>query len=226
MRSLGTVETDGSFVMELHWVRPTCSSRRSGDVPSRAVAINPQTREVLAVHDLGGTILYAEETGERARLPRRSFREHRPRSGRRLRRKRASQREARRDHGGLGTGRGLGRGRLPGAPVGPRARGRPVGLACARRPRRRARRRGRPRHDAGSLPRPHRAGLAARPPARLARARRAREDDRRARSQRRLATLGPGRGQREHLRVGGRHPRRHAGRPLPHRPVATGAPAA
>ena len=62
MRSLGTVETDGSFVMELHWVRPDLLLAALGDVPSRAVAINPQTREVLAVHDLGGTILYAEET--------------------------------------------------------------------------------------------------------------------------------------------------------------------
>ena len=62
MRSLGTVEMDGSFVMELHWVRPDLLLAALGDVPSRAVAINPQTREVLAVHDLGGTVLYAEET--------------------------------------------------------------------------------------------------------------------------------------------------------------------
>jgi hypothetical protein len=62
MRSLGTVETGGSFVQKLHWVGPGLLLAALGGLPSQAVAIDPETREVLAVRDLGGTVVQAEET--------------------------------------------------------------------------------------------------------------------------------------------------------------------
>jgi hypothetical protein len=65
MRSLGTVEVDGTdFVEKLHWVRPDLLLASLGGLPSRVAAIDPETREVLSVHDLGGTVLYSEHAGE------------------------------------------------------------------------------------------------------------------------------------------------------------------
>ena len=63
MRSLGTVETGGSFVQDLHWVEPGLLLAALGGLPSQAVAIDPETREVLAVRDLGGTVVHAQESG-------------------------------------------------------------------------------------------------------------------------------------------------------------------
>jgi len=62
MRPLGTVETGGSFVHQLHWVRPGLLLAAVGGRSSQAVAIDPRARKVLAARDLGGTTLYAEET--------------------------------------------------------------------------------------------------------------------------------------------------------------------
>jgi hypothetical protein len=61
MRTLGRAETTGSFVQQLHWAAPDLLLAAIGGVSSQAVAIDPQSAEVLGKHDLGGTILYAEE---------------------------------------------------------------------------------------------------------------------------------------------------------------------
>ena len=62
MRSLGTVETGGSYVQKLHWVAPDLLLAVLGGATSEVAAIDPGTGEVLAVRDLGGTMVYAGET--------------------------------------------------------------------------------------------------------------------------------------------------------------------
>ena len=64
MRSLGTVETEGSFVQKLHWAGPDRLLAVLGGATSKVAAIDPEQGEVLAVHDLGGTMVYADETEE------------------------------------------------------------------------------------------------------------------------------------------------------------------
>lgn len=65
MRSLGTVDVGGAdFVERLHWVQPDLLLASLGGLPSRAASLNPETRQVLSVKDLGGTVLYSQPTEE------------------------------------------------------------------------------------------------------------------------------------------------------------------
>lgn len=63
MHAVGTVDVGpASFVEKLHWVRPDLLLASLGGLPSRVAAINPVTREVVSVHDLGGTMLSSQPT--------------------------------------------------------------------------------------------------------------------------------------------------------------------
>jgi len=62
MRSLGTVETGGSFVQKLHWAGPDLLLAALGGATSKVAAIDPGTGEVVDERDLGGTMVYAERT--------------------------------------------------------------------------------------------------------------------------------------------------------------------
>jgi hypothetical protein len=59
MRSLGTVETPGSFVQALYWARPNLLLASLGGPTSQVAAIDTRTRKLLAVRDVGGTVVYA-----------------------------------------------------------------------------------------------------------------------------------------------------------------------
>jgi hypothetical protein len=218
MRSLGTMEVGAAdFVEKLHWVRRDLLLASLGGVPSRVAALDPVTGRVLSVHPRGGTVLYSEPAGDALVSPGRAVPRHRPGAAGRLRRQEAARGGAL-DTGRLGR-RGLEQRGLPGPPVDSRPRRRAVGRPSSRRPGRRAGGRGQPGLHASQLSRPQRAGFAPRTPARLARAGRAREDDRRPRPKRRLAADGAHRRQRRPVRHRrGRRSGGNAGRALPHRP--------
>jgi hypothetical protein len=65
MRALGTVDVGPApFVEKLHWARRDLLLASLGGVPSRVAAIDPVTRQVLSVRNLGGTMLYSEPAGD------------------------------------------------------------------------------------------------------------------------------------------------------------------
>jgi hypothetical protein len=65
MRTLGTADVgSASYVERLHWVKPDLLLASLGGTPGMVAAINPETQQVLSVHDLGGAALYSRPAGE------------------------------------------------------------------------------------------------------------------------------------------------------------------
>jgi len=65
MHALGTIDVKpAAFVERLHWARPDMLLASLGGSTSRVAALDPVTREVLSVRDLGGTMLYSRPAGE------------------------------------------------------------------------------------------------------------------------------------------------------------------
>ena len=65
MRALDTVDVGRApFVEKLHWARPDLLLASLGGIPSRVAALDPVTRRVLSVQNLGGTMLYSEPAGD------------------------------------------------------------------------------------------------------------------------------------------------------------------
>ncbi len=63
MRSLRTIDAGPApFVERLQWARPDLLLASLGGLPSRAVALNPETGEVLKAETLGGMMLYSDHT--------------------------------------------------------------------------------------------------------------------------------------------------------------------
>jgi hypothetical protein len=65
MRTLGKADVDSaSYVERLHWVKPDLLLASLGGTPGMVAAINPETQQVLSVHDLGGAALYSQPAGK------------------------------------------------------------------------------------------------------------------------------------------------------------------
>jgi hypothetical protein len=65
MRALGTIQIGAdTFVESLHWVRRDLILVSLGNSPSSVAALNPITRQVLSVRELGGTMLWSEPAGD------------------------------------------------------------------------------------------------------------------------------------------------------------------
>jgi WD40 repeat protein len=65
MRAVGKVDVDSaSYVERLCWVKPDLVLASLGGTPGMVAAIDPETREILSVEDLGGATLYSQAAGK------------------------------------------------------------------------------------------------------------------------------------------------------------------
>lgn len=65
MRTLGKVDVgSASYVERLHWVKPDLLLASLGGTPGMVAALNPETKQILSVHDLGGATLYSQPAGK------------------------------------------------------------------------------------------------------------------------------------------------------------------
>ncbi len=65
MHALGTVDVDeASYVDRILWAEPEVVLASLGGTPGMVAAIDPTTRKVVSVHDLGGATLYSQPAGK------------------------------------------------------------------------------------------------------------------------------------------------------------------
>jgi hypothetical protein len=65
MRNLGTIEVGpAAFVEKLHWVRRDLLLASLGGLSSRVAALDPVTRKVLSLREVGGTMLWSQPAGD------------------------------------------------------------------------------------------------------------------------------------------------------------------